>query len=123
MGKAQVSGTSASGSATAAGRASIIGPGTLRGSAAGVFSTQTCVVFSGAAVLEGRNGSIMLSARGAHACAEGTGANTVSLTGRATVTGGTSAAAGAHGTVPFTGTYDRQSGVVAISFGGRISFS
>jgi hypothetical protein len=121
-GSAEVSGASASGTATASGRGSIIGRGTLTGSARGVFTSQTCVVFSGTAVLKGRAGSITLAARGARACAGSSDANNVSFSGSAQVTGGTSTFAGAHGTLSFTGTYLRQNGALTISFRGRISF-
>ena len=121
-GSGEVSGTSASGSATATGRGTIIGRGTLTGSASGVFTSQTCVVFSGTAVLQGRAGSIRLAARGARACAGSTDANNVAFSGSAHVTGGTSTFAGAHGTLSFTGTYLKQNGAVTISFRGRISF-
>jgi hypothetical protein len=117
-----VSGTSGSGSATLAGRGNLIGPGTLRGSAAGVFTSQTCVTFSGTAKLKGSAGSVTLSAHGALACATATDANTVRFTGRATVVGGTSTFAGARGTLPITGTYARQSGEVTISFSGQIGY-
>ena len=117
-----MSGAGASGSATASGRAGMIGAGTLQGSAEGVFTSETCVVFSGTALLTGKDGSITPAAHEAHACAEEPVANVVSFSGRATVIGGTSAAVDARRTLPFTGTYDRQSGFVTISFGGRISY-
>jgi hypothetical protein len=121
-GSGDVSGTRASGSATASGRGRLIGPGTLTGSASGVFVSQTCVVFSGTATLEGTAGSIRLGAHGAQACADGTDAASVTFSGRAQVTGGTSTFAGAHGTLSFTGTYVRASGAVTISFSGRIRY-
>ena len=122
-GTGQVSGTSASGSATATGHGSMIGKSTLSGSASGTFTSQTCVTFSGTATLKGKTGSIMLAAHGANACAEATDANTVSFSGNATVTGGTSTFAGAHGTLSFKGTYDRQNGAVTISFKGEINYT
>jgi hypothetical protein len=121
-GTGQASGTSASGSATATGRGKIIGPSTLRGSASGVFTSQTCVAFNGKAVLKGKPGSIKLAVRDAHACA-GTDPNKVSFSGTAKVTGGTATFAGARGTLTFSGTYSRQSNKVTISFRGRITYS
>jgi hypothetical protein len=121
-GRGGVSGTRAFVSATATGRGSIIGRGTLTGSARGVFTSQRCVLFGGRAVLKGRHGSIKLAARRAQACAGNTDANDVSFSGSAQVTGGTSTFAGARGTLSFAGTYRRQSGAVRISFRGRISF-
>jgi hypothetical protein len=121
-GSGQVSGTRASGSATLTGRGSMIGPGTLTGSASGVFVSRTCVVFSGAAVFKGRPGTIRLATRRAQACAASTDANEVSFSGSAQITGGSAKFAGARGMLSFTGTYLRQSGAVTISFRGRIIF-
>jgi hypothetical protein len=121
-GSGHASGTTASGSATLTGRGSTIGPGTLTGSASGVFVSRTCVVFSGRAVLTGRPGSLRLAARRGQACAGNADATEVSFSGTAQVTGGRGRFAGAHGTLVFTGTYDRQSGAVTVSLSGRIDF-
>jgi hypothetical protein len=121
-GSGQVSGNSASGSATATGRGNLIGRGTLYGSASGIVTSKTCVTFSGTAVLKGSSGSITLAARHAHACANGTDANDVLFSGSATITGGSAAFAGARGTLLFTGTYLRPSGSVTITFRGRVSY-
>jgi hypothetical protein len=119
-GTGQVSGTSASGQATAVGSASFIGKGTLAGSAIGTFTSQTCVVFSGSATLSGSSGTLRLAAHNANACASGD-ASSVSFSGSAAIKGGTGTLAGAHGTLSFTGTYTAQTGGVTITFRGRIS--
>jgi hypothetical protein len=118
-GAGAVSGTTASGSATMSGSGPLIGAGTLSGSAHGVFTSQTCVVFSGTAILKGATGS---RARQAHACAAATDANTVSFSGSAAVTGGTATFAGAHGRLAFSGTYHGQTGAVTLSLRGRITY-
>ena len=92
----------------------------MSGSARGTFTSQTCVTFSGRAVLRGRTGSIRLRARRAHACA-GDG-NSVSLSGTATVTGGTAVFAGARGRLSFRGTFDRTSRSVKVSLSGAILY-
>jgi len=122
-GTGEVSGTSTSGSATLAGHGNLIGPGTLSGTATGVFTSQTCLTFGGTADTKGTAGSVMLTAHGARACAAPADADTVTFSGRGTVTGGKSKFAGARGMLSFKGTYARQSGAVAISFAGRISYS
>jgi hypothetical protein len=94
----------------------------LSGSGDGLFTSQACVVFSGTAVLKGAVGSIRLAARNGKACAKTADANTVSFSGRATVTGGTRMFTGARGTVSFAGAYARQTGVVTISLRGRIVY-
>jgi hypothetical protein len=77
-GSGQVSGAHASGSATATGRGNLIGRCTLTGSGSGVFTSQTCVVFSGTAILNGSAGSITLTAHEARACAGSADASSVS---------------------------------------------
>lgn len=117
-----VSGTSASGSATMVGRGMSIGRGTLSGSARGTFTSKTCVVFSGTAVLKGTAGSIRLSARRARACASGTNPARVSFSGTANVSHGTARFRGARGTVSFHGTYARDTGAVTISLTGTLTY-
>ena len=119
-GSGQLDGTSASGTATASGRSNLLGPGTLSGSARGTVTSETCVVFAGRATLRGEAASITLTARDAKACAAGSDASTVSFSGTAKVTGGTAGLTGARGTLSFKGTYVRQTGVVTISFAGRV---
>jgi hypothetical protein len=121
-GSGDVNGTTASGSATASGRGQLIGAGLLTGSATGRFTSPTCVVFSGTAVLKGTAGSIRVAARNAQACADTADANSVSFSGHAKVTGGTSTFAGAQGTLAFRGTYVSQTGAVTISFKGRLTY-
>jgi hypothetical protein len=120
-GQGAASGTSASGNATLRGRGRLIGRGTMSGSAHGTFTSQTCVTFSGRAVLRGRSGSLRLRARNAHACAAG-GGDSVSFSGTATVTGGTATFAGARGRLSFRGTFDRATGSVKVSLSGVIRY-
>jgi hypothetical protein len=121
-GNGVASGNTASGSGTAAGRGTGIGASTLNGSAKGVFISRTCVAFDGTAVLKGTTGSIRLAAHGARACATTTDGSEVSFSGSAKVAGGAGLFAHAHGTLSFSGTYARQSGVLSISFRGTISY-
>jgi hypothetical protein len=118
---ASASGTGASGSATATGRGRAIGAGTLTGSATGSFTSQTCVVFDGSAVLRGTAGTLTLAAHRQQACAPDA-ASAVSFSGSAAVSSGSGTFAAAHGRLSFSGSYDLQSGAVTISFRGRISY-
>jgi len=120
-GQGEASGTSASGSAGLRGRGRLIGRGTMSGSAHGAFTSQTCVTFTGKAVLRGKTGSLRLAGRRAHACATGAG-NSVSFSGTATVTGGTATFAGARGRLSFRGTFDRTTGSVKVSLSGVIRY-
>jgi hypothetical protein len=121
-GSGAVHGKIASGSATMVGRGKPIGRGTLKGSARGVFTSRTCVLFSGTAVLKGTAGSIRLSAHRARACVSGTNPSHVSFSGRASVSHGTAKFKGAHGLVSFHGTYARNSGAVTISLTGELTY-
>jgi hypothetical protein len=93
----------------------------MSGSAHGTFTSQTCVTFSGKAVLRGKTGSLRLAVRRAHACAAGSG-NSVSFSGTATVTGGTGTFAGARGRLSFRGGFDRGTGSVKVSLSGVIRY-
>jgi hypothetical protein len=93
----------------------------MSGSANGTFTSQTCVTFSGRAVLRGKRGSLRLRAHNAQACAPGDGSS-VSFSGTATVTGGTATFAGARGRLSFRGSFDRTTGNVKISLTGPIRY-
>jgi hypothetical protein len=120
-GQGETSGTSASGSAALRGRGRLIGRGTMSGFGHGTFTSQTCLTFSGKAVLRGKTGSLRLRARHAHACATG-GGDGVSFSGTATVTGGTATFASARGRLSFRGSFDRTTGGVKISLSGVIRY-
>jgi hypothetical protein len=121
-GHGAVIGTIASGSATLVGRGKPIGRGTLKGSARGVFTSRTCIRFSGTAVLNGTAGSFRLSTHRGRACASGTNPNRVSFSGTAKVSRGTRRFRGARGIVSFHGTYARESGAVTISLTGKLTY-
>jgi hypothetical protein len=120
-GRGEASGTSASGSAKLRGRGRLIGPGTMSGSAQGTFTSQTCVAFSGKAVLRGKAGSLRLAARRAHACSAG-GGNSVSFSGTAIVTRGTATFAGARERLSFRGSFDSATGSVKVSLSGVVRY-
>jgi hypothetical protein len=119
----QASAAGASGSATAHGSGNLVGRGTLVGSGSGTFTSQTCVVFSGKAVLTGPAGTVELTASGARACVASATAGSVSFSGSAKVARGTKTFAGANGTLAFKGTFDRQAGTITVSFRGKIAYA
>jgi hypothetical protein len=118
-GAGSVNGMTAAGYASGSGRASIIGAGSFRGSAHGMFTSTTCVTFSGSATLRGAAGTLTVRARQAHACVSPAGG---SFSGVVTVASGTGAVAGAHGTLRFRGSYDGTTGAVKISFSGSLAY-
>jgi hypothetical protein len=93
----------------------------MSGSGHGTFTSETCVTFSGRAVLRGKTGSLRLKARRAHACAAG-GGNSVSFSGTAIVTGGAATFAGARGRLSFRGSFDRTAGSVKVTLSGVIRY-
>jgi hypothetical protein len=121
-GSGQVSGTSASGSATASGHGNLLGTSTMSGSARGTVTSPTCVSFSGTATLKGAHGTFILSAHDAEACAGSTSSGDVGFSGNASVTRGTGTFAGAHGTLAFRGAYTQATSQFTITFTGRIVY-
>lgn len=121
-GSGYANGKKAAGVGTMSGRGRPIGRSTLKGSGLGVFTSSTCVTFSGKANINGARGSLRLAMSGGQACASDSAADSVSFHGRAHVVGGTKKFAGAGGTLRFTGTYTRSTRAVSISFRGRISY-
>ena len=93
----------------------------MSGSAHGTFTSQTCVTFSGRAVLRGKTGSLRLRARRGQACAA-RGDNSVSFSGTATVAGGSGTFAGARGRLSVRGTFDRPTGSVRVTLSGVIRY-
>jgi hypothetical protein len=121
-GSGYVSGKKAAGGATLSGRGRPIGRSTLSGSALGDLAGSSCATFGGRATLRGDRGALRLAVRGARACAQGSAGDSVSFSGRARVVGGSRAFAGARGALSFSGTYERSTGAVSISFRGRIGY-
>jgi hypothetical protein len=121
-GSGYANGKNAAGVGTMSGRGRLIGRSTLKGSGLGVFTSTTCVTFSGKATIRGAQGSLRLSMSGGRACASDSAGDSISFHGMAHVVGGSTKFAGAGGTLRFTGTYTRSTRAVSISFRGRISY-
>jgi hypothetical protein len=119
-GSGHLSGTTVSGSATLAGHGTPIGTGTLTGSATGSFISSTCVTFDAHGTLSGPSGALKLSVTGAQACATGATAEEVAFSGHAKIVGGSATFASARGTLRFSGSYNRVTNRVTVSFRGPI---
>jgi hypothetical protein len=115
----QADGGNAEGTAIATGRGRLIGASTFKGTARGTYGGQ-CLTLTGTALLRGRPGAIRLVVSEAQACAAT--AESVSFSGSAKVTRGTSTFAGARGKLTFKGTYVAANGALTISFRGRITY-
>jgi hypothetical protein len=121
-GSGYVASEKAVGVAEMSGRGRLIGRGTLKGSASGTVTSSACGTFSGRLTLRGAHGSLRLAAGDVHACSSDRAGSTVSFSGRARVVGGTRKFSGAGGVLSFSGTYERSTGAVSISFRGRIGY-
>ncbi len=87
------------------GSSSVVGKGTLSGTAKATSASSACVPFKGTGKIKGVSGTISLSTTSkAQGCSSGqSGPVTVTVTGTAKVTGGTGKAKGAKGTLKFNG--------------------
>jgi hypothetical protein len=109
-------------SANGTGNGTLLGPGTISGTGTGDSSQQPCVPFSGPGVMTGTGGTKLSFTvpQGAQGCGDEAG-QVFSVVGKATVTKGAGKLAKAHGTLKFTGTYDRGAGTFSVKFKGTLT--
>ena len=118
----QVDGNVANISANGTGKGTLLGSGSISGTGTGDSSQQPCVPFSGPGVMTGAAGTKLSFTvpAGAQGCGDEAG-QVFSVVGHATVTKGTGKLLNAHGTLRFTGTYDRGAGTFSVKFTGNLS--
>lgn len=118
----QLDGNVANISANGTGSGTLIGAGKITGTGTGDSSQQPCVPFSGPGTITGTNGTKLTFTvpQGAQGCGDEQG-QVFSVLGKATVTKGTGKLAKAHGTLKFTGVYDRGAGTFTVKFKGNLS--
>jgi hypothetical protein len=118
----QVNGNVANISANGAGTGTLLGKGAISGTGTGDSSQQPCVPFSGPGVMTGIAGTKLSFTvpQGARGCGDEAG-QVFSVVGHATVTKGTGKLAKAHGTLKFTGTYNRGDGSFSVNFKGTLA--
>ena len=118
----QVSGNVANISANGSGTGTMLGKGAISGTGTGDSSQQPCVPFSGPGSMTGAAGTklVFTVTQGAQGCGDEAG-QVFSVVGRATVTKGTGKLAKAHGTLKFTGTFNRGDGTFSVHFKGTLT--
>lgn len=110
-------------SAEGPGTATVIGASTVSGKGLGDATKQPCVPFTGTGAIKATSGPSALSftvVPGSSGCGDEEG-KVFSISGRANITGGTGAMAGATGSLKLTGVYDRGAGTFSIKFNGRVT--
>jgi plastocyanin len=110
-------------SAEGTGTATIVGASKVTGKGTGDSSKQPCVPFTGDGVITASSGSTTVRftvVPGSTGCGDEAG-KVFSISGRATVTGGTGSMAGAKGTLKLTGVYDHGAGTFSIKFSGPVT--
>lgn len=107
------------------GTGTVIGASAISGKGKGDTSKQPCVPFTGTGEMRANSGSATLQftvPTGSSACGDEPG-KIFSISGRATVTGGTGGLTGAAGSLKMTGVYDRGAGTFQIKFSGQLTTS
>jgi plastocyanin len=105
------------------GTATVIGASKVSGTGKGDTSQQPCVPFTGNGVITASRGPTTLRfvvLQGSSGCGDEAG-KVFSISGRAKVTAGTGAMAGASGTLKLTGVYDRGAGTFSVKFSGSLT--
>jgi hypothetical protein len=120
---AKVTGQTVAISARGTGKGSLIGASRISGLGKGDASNPPCVPFSGPGTITGAGGklirfTVLPTSRG---CAAQDDQKQVTVTGRIKVTGGTTRFAKAHGTLKFTGHFNRGTGVFTVKLTGALA--
>ena len=118
----RVSGATADISADAIGTAVLLGKSKLSGKGVGK-STEPCPLFGGTATITGAKGmklNFLVAPAAGNACTD-EDAQLFSLSGRATVKGGTGKYLRSKGTFKFSGTFDRGTGLFSVKFKGLLT--
>jgi hypothetical protein len=118
----QVNGDIANISANGTGTGTMLGAGKITGTGTGDSTQQPCVPFTGPGSMVGTAGTKLTFtvASGSQGCGDEQG-QVFSVVGKATVTNGTGKLAKAHGTLKFTGVFDRGAGTFSVKFKGTLT--
>jgi len=105
-----------------AGKGSIIGASKIPGTGKGDASNPPCVPFSGPGTITGVGAKLTFAVlRTSRGCAAQDDQNNVTVTGQLKITGGTGKLARAHGTLKFTGKYNRGTGAFTVKLTGALA--
>jgi len=118
----KVTGQTVAISAQGAGKGSIIGASKIAGTGKGDASNPPCVPFSGPGTITGVGAKLTFAVlRTSRGCAAQDDQNNVTVTGQLKITGGTGKLARAHGTLKFTGKYNRGTGAFTVKLTGALA--
>lgn len=120
----KVNGNTVTATAKGSGIATLVGKSTISGSVvATTTADQPCAPFGGPGYIIGKSGklkvTVLPASRGCAASQEEK--DSISLAGTVKVKGGTAKFRTAHGTLRFTGHYDRASGAFTVKLKGTLS--
>jgi hypothetical protein len=120
----KVSGQTVTDSVKGTGSGTLIGKGTITGSVTASTANPPCSPFGGPGLIAGPKGKLKVSVlKTSRGCAAGEDdQNNISFSGTAKVIGGTGKLAKAHGTLRFSGHYDRSSGAFSVKLTGTVTY-
>jgi len=109
-------------SASGKGTGTLIGKSSISGKGTADASVQPCAPFTGPGTMTGPTGTklVFTVANGSQGCGDEQG-QVFSLSGKANVTNGTGKLKKTHGTLRFTGFYDRGQGIFTVKFKGTLT--
>lgn len=118
----QVTDSVAAITANGKGTGTLLGAGSIAGNGKGDSSQQPCVPFSGPGTITGIKGTklVFTVANGAQGCGDEQG-QVFSISGKAIVSKGAGTLLKAHGTLKFTGVYDKGAGTFSVKFKGSLT--
>lgn len=121
----KVDGQNVTALATAAGSGTVIGKGKLTGTVNATTANPPCSPLSGLGALAGTPGKLKLSlvSTTSHGCAASEeDQNSITISGNASVTGGTLKFRKARGSLHYSGHYDRSAGTFTVKLTGTLTY-
>lgn len=118
----KVTGQTVAISAHGTGKGTLVGASKLSGQGKGDASNPPCVPFSGPGTISGARGKLTFSVQPtSRGCAAQDDQKQVSVSGKLKVAGGSGKFAKAHGTLKFTGQYNRGTGAFTVKLTGALT--
>ena len=116
-------GQTVTGLASGTGSGTVIGKGKLSGTVTGSTANPPCSPLNGPGTITGPKGKMKVTVVNSRGCAASEeDQNSISLSGTAKVNGGTAMFKKAKGSLHFSGTYNRKSGVFNVKLTGRLTY-
>jgi hypothetical protein len=119
----KVVGQTVTGLASGTGTGTVVGKSKLSGTVTGNTANPPCSPINGPGAITGPKGKLKVTVVNSRACgASEEDQNSITLSGTAKVNGGTVMFKKAKGSLHFSGTYDRKSGVFNVKLTGRLTY-